>query len=98
MLILLAALRIPALKERMGAEIMGLGSDLGRLIECWSWVPGEGERKRSPSVQQSLRMIREVEGFIAALYQRQSPAMMRGELALRADLDDSMGYDNENPQ
>jgi hypothetical protein len=65
MLILLAACRIPSLRERMGSEVTTLGSFLKQLIEPWMRVPGEFI---SPSVEQSLRMICEVDGFIKQKY------------------------------
>ena len=59
MLILLAACRVPPLRERMGAEVTTLGPLLKELISQWMHVPGDAI---SPSVEQSLRMICEVGG------------------------------------
>ncbi len=61
MLILLAACRVPSLRERMGLEVTTLGPFLKQLIEPWMRVPGQ---LISPSVEQSLRMICEVDGFM----------------------------------
>jgi hypothetical protein len=65
MLILLAACRVPSLRERMGSEVTTLGSFLKQLIEPWMRVPGQFI---SPSVEQSLRMICEVDDFIKQEY------------------------------
>lgn len=65
MLILLAASKIPSLRSRIGAEVTTLGDHLQQLIETWMFVPGEAV---SPSVEQSLRMIADVGGFLKAEY------------------------------
>jgi hypothetical protein len=65
MLILLAACRVPSLRERMGPEVTTLGSFLKQLIEPWMRVPGEFI---SPSVEQSLRMICEADDCIKQQY------------------------------
>ncbi|KAH6700568.1 hypothetical protein BKA61DRAFT_636606 [Leptodontidium sp. MPI-SDFR-AT-0119] len=65
MLILLAATRIPPLRSRMGSEVTTLGPLLEDFISQWMQIPGE---TISPSVEQSLRMICDVGGFIKSEY------------------------------
>ena len=72
MLILLAANRIPSLRSRIGAEVTTLGPLLKDLISQWMQVPGEAI---SPSVEQSLRMICDVGGFIKSEYMAGSGQM-----------------------
>jgi hypothetical protein len=69
MLILLAASRVPSLKDRLGSEIITLGPHLTQLIEPWMVSPGSSI---SPSVDQSLRLINEVTGFLKLEFQAHS--------------------------
>lgn len=61
MLVLLAACQLPALRPLVGKESLAAGPHLKSLIEGWLRVSGEPV---SPSVDQSLRIITEVAGFI----------------------------------
>lgn len=63
MLVLLAASRIPYLRTLLDKGFMrDIGSHLQQLIRRWVGIPGvEG---RSPSIEQSLRMIGEIDGFL----------------------------------
>lgn len=61
MLVLLAAFQRPQLRDRLSTRIKGLGSHLVQLIEPWMRLPGDA---CSPSVEQSLELIREVESYI----------------------------------
>jgi len=65
MLILLAASKIPSLRSRIGGDVTSLGDHLQQLFETWMHVPGESV---SPSVEQSLRMICDVGGFLKSEY------------------------------
>jgi hypothetical protein len=68
MLVLLAACRLPGCQQFIGNEVTILSNHLRRLIDRWIQVPGPS---RSPSVEQSLRMIIEIDGFIQREYSRQ---------------------------
>lgn len=57
MLILLAACRVPVLRDMIGKQISAAGHHLMRLIPEWSKITGD---VASPSVEQSLRIIAEV--------------------------------------
>lgn len=61
MLILLAAYRVPQLRNCIGADIVNLGGHLDQLLSCWMRFPGEAV---SPSVEQGIHLIRLVEGII----------------------------------
>ncbi|KAK3395352.1 hypothetical protein B0T20DRAFT_455256 [Sordaria brevicollis] len=65
MLVLLAACRIPALKNLIGPEILQAGSHLRKLLLGWQEVQGEPS---SPSVDQSVHIIQEAERFIKDVY------------------------------
>jgi hypothetical protein len=65
MLILLAACKIPALKEVMAAEVVSAGDHLLQLLTDWQAVMGEPS---SPSVDQSFRIIEEADRFIRQVY------------------------------
>ena len=67
MLLLLAASRIPALKQRLDSRVLEAGSHLTRLIEPWMHLHGHDV---SPSVRQSLRMIGEVSTLLHAEYEQ----------------------------
>ncbi|TAQ89900.1 hypothetical protein B7494_g1772 [Chlorociboria aeruginascens] len=61
MLILLAAYRLPVLRHLVGEEVLRAGSHLKRCIQSWSEVLGP---PNSPSVDQSLRMICEIDDIM----------------------------------
>lgn len=61
MLILLAASRLPYLRNLLGQDVTNIGSHLQTLIKRWVQIPGEN---RSPSIEQSLRMIGEIDVFL----------------------------------
>jgi len=61
MLVLLAACRLPALNPLVGKKTLAAGPHLKSLIEGWLSVSGEPV---SPSVDQSLKIINEVDGFL----------------------------------
>jgi len=61
MLILLAAIRLPALRQLVAKELLATGRHLKELIQGWMAVSGE---PISPSVDQSLRIIAEVTDLI----------------------------------
>lgn len=64
MLILLAASRIPELKDRLTPRVLQAATHL-KLLERWVYLHGE---QSSPSVEQSLRMIGEIGGLIEREY------------------------------
>lgn len=61
MLVLLAAVRLPALRQLVAKEILTTGQHLKELIQGWMAVSGDPV---SPSIDQSLRIIAEVTGLI----------------------------------
>ena len=61
MLVLLAASRLPYLRNLLGQDVTNIGSHLQTLIKRWVQIPGEN---RSPSIEQSLRMIGEIDVFL----------------------------------
>lgn len=65
MLVLLAAVRIPSLRDLTGPEVLAAGDHLRRLLEDWQMVLGEPS---SPSVDQSVRMIGKADRFIREVY------------------------------
>lgn len=69
MLLLLAASRIPALKQRLDSRVLEAGNHLTRLIQPWLHLHGHHV---SPSVRQSLRMIGEVSTLLHAEYEQDS--------------------------
>ncbi|KAL1878129.1 hypothetical protein VTK73DRAFT_8009 [Phialemonium thermophilum] len=70
MLVLLAACRVPALRSLIGPEVLGAGAHLRELLEDWRQVCGEPS---SPSVDQSVRVIGEADGFIRQVYELEGP-------------------------
>ena len=66
MLLLLAASRISALKQRLDSRVLEAGSHLTRLIEPWMHL----HDPVSPSVRQSLRMIGEVNTLLHAEFEQ----------------------------
>lgn len=66
MLVLLAASRIPVLRQLVGDEVLTAATHLKQLIETWNDIPGQ---PNSPSIDQSLRLIEEIDGFIQQEYQ-----------------------------
>lgn len=69
MLVLLAACRMPALRNLIGPEVLVAGDHLINLFECWQRVSGDSS---SPSINQSVRVIRESARFIGEVYERES--------------------------
>ena len=65
MLALLAACRHPDLRQVIGKEVLTTGHHLQQLIQGWIKLCGDPS---SPSVDQSLRIISEVTGFIEQEY------------------------------
>lgn len=65
MLVLLAACRMPALRSLIGPEVLLAGDHLMHLFEGWQGVSGDPS---SPSINQSVRVIRESARFIAEAY------------------------------
>ncbi|KAH8812903.1 hypothetical protein F5884DRAFT_318279 [Xylogone sp. PMI_703] len=66
MLILFAARRIPALRQLIGEEVLSVGSQLSQLIQGWTDILGE---PRSPSIDQSLRIINKINVLMQDTYQ-----------------------------
>ncbi|EGO52035.1 hypothetical protein NEUTE1DRAFT_149656 [Neurospora tetrasperma FGSC 2508] len=65
MLVLLAACRISLLKDLIRPEILQAGSHLRELLVGWQKVQGDPS---SPSVDQSVHIIKEAERFIRQVY------------------------------
>ncbi|KAK0730928.1 hypothetical protein B0H67DRAFT_563292 [Lasiosphaeris hirsuta] len=65
MLVILAACRMPALRSLIGPEVLAAGHHLRQLLEGWQKVLGDPS---SPSVDQSVRIIGEVDRFIQQVY------------------------------
>ncbi|KAF6824803.1 C6 zinc finger domain-containing protein [Colletotrichum plurivorum] len=74
MLVLLAACRIPALKDMIVPEVLGAGEHLRQLLQGWQAVMGE---PTSPSVNQSIRMIGDADRFIQEVYRAGDSYSMR---------------------
>ncbi|KAL3419998.1 C6 zinc finger domain-containing protein [Phlyctema vagabunda] len=74
MLMLLAAIRIPALRSMMKLEAATVGDHLQHLLHRWSQIPGNTP---SPSVAQSVQMIWEIRGFMQQEYGDGSDAERR---------------------
>ncbi|OIW30390.1 C6 zinc finger domain-containing protein [Coniochaeta ligniaria NRRL 30616] len=66
MLILLVACRLPVLRQLVGEEVLTAASYLKQLIQEWTEISGQPD---SPSIEQSLRLITEIDGFIQQEYQ-----------------------------
>ncbi|TVY89078.1 hypothetical protein LAWI1_G004735 [Lachnellula willkommii] len=64
MLILLVAIRTPTLRPLIGTDVLTAASHLKQLISTWTDDCGS-----SPSIDQSLRLIAEIDGFIQQEYQ-----------------------------
>lgn len=69
MLVLLAACRMPALRGLIGPDVLLAGDHLMNLFESWETVSGE---PTSPSISQSVRVIKESARFIGEVYGRES--------------------------
>lgn len=69
MLVLLAACRMPVLRDLIGPEVLLAGDHLMNLFERWQRVSGEPS---SPSIAQSVGVIKESARFIADVYARES--------------------------
>lgn len=66
MLVLLAASRVPALRGFLGpAELPAAGDHLRRLLGGWQRGVGG---PASPSIEQSVRIICEADGFIRQVF------------------------------
>lgn len=65
MLILLAAYRLPVLRQLIGEEVLRAGTHLQRCIQNWSEALGQ---PNSPSVDQSLMMICAIDNIIQQEY------------------------------
>lgn len=65
MLLLLAASRIPSLQGVLGPGLLTAGDHLRQLLTSWQRVAGG---PRSPSVDQSVRVICEANGFIKQVF------------------------------
>ena len=65
MLVLLAACRVPSLRSLIGPEVLAAGGHLRQVFEQWQATSGNPS---SPSVDQSVRMIGDVELFIRQVY------------------------------
>lgn len=65
MLVLLAAVRIPSLRDLIGPEVLDAGDHLRQLLEGWQKVLGE---PNSPSVDQSVKIIGKADRFITEVY------------------------------
>ncbi|KAK0748481.1 hypothetical protein B0T21DRAFT_324209 [Apiosordaria backusii] len=65
MLVLLAACKIPTLRNLIGPEVLAAGDHLTQLLEGWQEVSGGPS---SPSVNQSVRIIKEADRFIRDVY------------------------------
>ncbi|KAK4176513.1 hypothetical protein QBC36DRAFT_187313 [Triangularia setosa] len=65
MLVLLAACQIPSLRNLIGPEVLAAGDHLTQLLERWQEVSGG---PISPSVDQSVRIIKEADRFIRDVY------------------------------
>ncbi|KAK1538744.1 C6 zinc finger domain-containing protein [Colletotrichum costaricense] len=74
MLVLLAACRIPALKDMIGPEVLGAGDHLKQLLQGWQSTMGE---PTSPSVNQAIRIISDVDRFIQEVYRAGDSYSMR---------------------
>lgn len=65
MLVLLAACKIPALRNLIGPEVLAAGDHLRQLLEGWQRVAGD---PTAPSVNQSVRIIADADRFIRQVY------------------------------
>ncbi|KAK4193176.1 hypothetical protein QBC35DRAFT_98764 [Podospora australis] len=65
MLVLLAACKIPILRDLIGPEVLTAGDHLRRLLEGWQRISGD---PTSPSVDQSVQIICEADRFIRHVY------------------------------
>jgi hypothetical protein len=77
MLILLAACRMPTLRSLIGPEVLAAGNHLIQLLEGWQMVSGN---PNSPSVDQSVRIIREADKFIREVYGSRRQSSEDGQL------------------
>ncbi|KAJ0338936.1 hypothetical protein COL922a_004971 [Colletotrichum nupharicola] len=74
MLVLLAACRIPQLKDMIPSDVLGAGDHLKQLLQSWQSVMGD---PTSPSVDQSIRMISDADRFIQEGYHAGDSFSMR---------------------
>jgi hypothetical protein len=79
MLILLVACRLPILRQLVGEEVLTAASHLRQLIRTWTEIPGQAS---SPSIEQSLRLIAEIDGFIQQEYQSEEEYDLMQEICM----------------
>ena len=79
MLILLAAAQVPALRDMVRDTGPTAGKHLLELLEGWTEVIGGS---RSPSVDQSIHIIREASRYLEELPKLSSPRKWTGSLSL----------------
>ncbi|KAG5949932.1 hypothetical protein E4U53_005631 [Claviceps sorghi] len=65
MLVLLAACRVPSLRSLLDPDVKLAGGHLKQLLQGWQRTMGSA---RSPSVEQSIRIIHEADTFIREAY------------------------------
>ncbi|KAG5983286.1 hypothetical protein E4U55_000364 [Claviceps digitariae] len=65
MLVLLAACRVPSLRSLLDPDVLLAGDHLKQLLQGWQRIMGN---TRSPSVEQSIRVIHEADNFIREAY------------------------------
>lgn len=65
MLVLLAASRIPSLRNVMPPSLLNAGAHLTKLLTSWQHIMGSPD---SPSVNQAVRVIGEADGFIKQVF------------------------------
>lgn len=65
MLVLLAACRVPSLRSLIDPDVLTAGDHLKQLLQGWQRIVGGS---RSPSVEQSIRIIHEADKFIRDAY------------------------------
>lgn len=66
MLVLLIACRLPLLRQLVGKEVLTAAPHLKQLIQNWTNIPNQ---PKSPSIEQCLRLISKIDGFIQQEYQ-----------------------------
>ncbi|KAG5928210.1 hypothetical protein E4U42_001094 [Claviceps africana] len=86
MLVLLAACRVPSLRSLLDPDVTLAGGHLQQLLQGWQRIMGSA---RSPSVEQSIRVIHEADTFIREAYS-ESP---RHEFAMpQRDIEPERSY------
>ena len=79
MLILLAACRVPILRQLIGEDILKAGTHLKEHIQSWKVVLGQ---PNSPSLDYSLKIICEVDSLLKEEYQSRREGSSRTHLLL----------------